>query len=355
MTAMDIMICIFVFIFGSVIGSFLNVVIYRTPLKQSIINEPSHCFSCGKRLKWYDMFPIFSWIILRGKCRFCGSLISPRYMIMEMLCGLSYLGAYLVYNFSWEFVVACILFAVLLVLSGIDIDYFEIPYWCSIVVGILGIASFFIPWGEAFDSLWYERLISFCIVAVIFFVLVLIGCVGGGDFQLMLGASLLLGYHIFSALFISIVIGAIYGIIKKIQDKKEEQKITEQIYEIALKWYQKQYDIGIGYVTEDNDDVIIGNITNGKPNIEWEYINEEVWRGIPNKSALSHTICEKITNEREGIFRIFIKAGQIKKVKYSRRMAFGPFLAIGIAIAYLFGDLLVNWYVGVIFSTICSF
>ena len=143
-TAIYIVTCVFVFVFGSVIGSFLNVVIYRTPLKQSIITEPSHCFSCGNRLKWYDMFPIFSWIILRGKCRFCGSKISPRYMIMEAVCAVSYLGAYLVYGFSWEFAVACVLFAVLIVLSGIDIDHFEIPYWCSITVGVLGIASFFI-------------------------------------------------------------------------------------------------------------------------------------------------------------------------------------------------------------------
>ena len=56
-TAIYIVTCVFVFVFGSVIGSFLNVVIYRTPLKQSIITEPSHCFSCGNRLKWYDMFP----------------------------------------------------------------------------------------------------------------------------------------------------------------------------------------------------------------------------------------------------------------------------------------------------------
>ena len=107
MTALKVISCVFVFLFGSAIGSFLNVVIYRTPLHQSIVREPSHCFSCGNRLKWYDMFPIFSWIILRGKCRFCGSRISTRYMIMEALCAVSYLGAFLVYGFSsllrsWE-------------------------------------------------------------------------------------------------------------------------------------------------------------------------------------------------------------------------------------------------------------
>ena len=322
-TAIYIVTCVFVFVFGSVIGSFLNVVIYRTPLKQSIITEPSHCFSCGNRLKWYDMFPIFSWIILRGKCRFCGSKISPRYMIMEAVCAVSYLGAYLVYGFSWEFAVACVLFAVLIVLSGIDIDHFEIPYWCSITVGVLGIASFFI--------------------------LVLVGGMGGGDLQLMLGASLLLGYRVFPALFAGIVLGAIYGIVKKFRDKKAEQEVTEQIRQIVTDWYQQQLDSDVGYVKEGCSDVIVGSISGGTTDIEWEFLDEDAWKGLPDKSALSRAVREQITTEREGTFRIRIKEDLIEKVKYSRRMVFGPFLAIGIAYAFLFGSQVINWYVSLMF------
>ena len=347
-TLIDVVICVFVFIFGSVIGSFLNVVIYRTPLKQSIVTEPSHCFSCGNRLKWYDMFPIFSWLILRGKCRFCGARISPRYMIMEALCAVSYLGAYLVYGFSWEFAAACVLFAVLIVLSGIDIDHFEIPYWCSITVGVLGIASFFIPWGAAMTEPWYQRLISFGVVAVMFFILVLVGGMGGGDLQLMLGASLLLGTKVFPALFIGIVLGAVYGIVKKAHDRKAEKEITEKIRKLVLDWYQDQLDRDVGYVKEGCDDVIVGGISGGKPDIEWEFLDENAWKGIPDKSALSQTIREHITGEREGAFRIVIKEDQIVKVKYSRRMVFGPFLAIGIASAYLFGSQIVSWYMNLL-------
>jgi len=348
-TLIDVVICVFVFIFGSVIGSFLNVVIYRTPLKQSIVTEPSHCFSCGNRLKWYDMFPIFSWLILRGKCRFCGARISPRYMIMEALCAVSYLGAYLVYGFSWEFAVACVLFAVLIVLSGIDIDHFEIPYWCSITIGVLGIASFFIPWGAGLAAPWYERLISLAVVAVMFFILVLIGGMGGGDLQLMLGSSLLLGYRVFPALFIGIVLGAIYGVSKKIRDRKAEKEISEKIKQLALEWYQAQLDNDIGYLTEGHDDIIVGNITDGKPDIEWEYLDENAWKGIPDKSALSRAVRENITTEREGTFRIVIKEDVIEKVKYSRRMVFGPFLSVGIAASFLFGSQIISWYMGLMF------
>lgn len=348
-TAIDIITWVFVFLFGSAIGSFLNVVIYRTPLGLSIISEPSHCFSCGNRLKWYDMFPIFSWLILRGKCRFCGARISPRYMVMEALCAVSYLGAYLVYGFSWEFAVACILFAVLIVLSGIDIDHFEIPYWCSITVAVLGIAAFFIPWGTSLSAPWYERLISLGVVAVMFVILVLVGGMGGGDLQLMLGASLLLGFRVFPALFIGIVLGAIYGIVKKIRDHKAEIELTEKIRKLATEWYQEQLDRDVGYVLAGHDDVIIGTITGGKPDIEWEFLDENAWKGLPDKSALSRVIREQITTEREGAFRITIKEDQITKVKYSRRMVFGPFLSIGIAAAFLFGSQIVGWYMGLIF------
>lgn len=347
-TAIDIVEWVFVFIFGSVIGSFLNVVIYRTPLKQSIITEPSHCFTCGNRLKWYDMFPIFSWIILRGKCRFCGAKISPRYMVMESIGAVSYLAAYIVYGLSWEFAVACVLFAVLIALSGIDIDHFEIPYWCSITVGVLGIASFFIPWGSELSAVWYERLIALGVVAVMFVILVLIGGMGGGDLQLMLGSSLLLGYKIFPALFVGIVLGAIYGIIKKIRDHKAELELTEKIKGLAWEWYQEQLDRDVGYVKENASDVIVGGITAGQPDIEWEFLDENAWKGIPDKSALSRLVRERITGEREGSFRITIKADQIEKVKYSRRMVFGPFLSIGIALSYLFGSQVVNWYMGLL-------
>ncbi len=346
--ALKIVTWVFVFVFGSVIGSFLNVVILRTPLKQSLITEPSHCFSCGNRLKWYDMFPIFSWLILRGKCRFCGARISPRYMINEAICAVSYLGAYLVFGFSWEFYVACILFAVLIVLSGIDIDRFEIPYWCSITVAVLGIAAFFIPWDSSLTAPWYERLISLGVVAVLFVILVLIGGMGGGDLQLMVGASLLLGYRVFPALLLGIVLGAVYGITKKIRDHKAELELTEKIKQIALDWYQEQLDRDVGYVLAGHDDVIVGTISGGKPDIEWEFLDENAWKGIPDKSALSRTIREQITTEREGAFRITIKEDQITRVKYSRRMVFGPFLSVGIAAAYLFGSQVIGWYMGLL-------
>lgn len=342
--ALNIAYAVFAFIFGSIIGSFLNVVILRTPLKQSIVTEPSHCFSCGHRLAWYDMFPIFSWLFLRGRCRYCKAKISPRYMIIEAVTAVSYCLAYLVFGFKWELAFSAVLFPVLIVLSGIDIDHFEIPYWCSIVTAALGLAAFLVfP-----ETPWYERLIALGVIAVLFVILVLVGGMGGGDLQLMIGASLLLGYKVFIALFIGIVIGAVYGIIKKALDRKDEKIVSEKIKQLAMDWYQNQLDRDVGYVLDGHEDIIVGSISEGKPDIEWEFLEEKVWKGLPDKAALSQTLRDNITGEREGGFKIFIKEDLVEKVKYSRRMVFGPFLAIGISAAWLVGEFIMTWYMSLL-------
>ena len=338
--AVHIVYAVLAFILGSVIGSFLNVVILRTPLHQTIVSEPSHCFSCGHRLAWYDMFPIFSWLLLRGRCRYCGEKISPRYMVIEAVTAVLYCLAYLTFGFKWELAFSAVLFAVLVVLSTIDIDHFEIPYWCSITVAVLGVIAIFL----FKNTPWYERLISFGVIMVIFTILVLVGGMGGGDLQLMMGAGLLLGYRVFVALFIGIFFGAIYGSVKKFRDRKDEAVISEKISKLAKEWYQNQLDRNVGFVTEGHDDIIVGSISEGEPDIEWEFLDENVWKGLPEKAALSQTLRENVTDEREGGFKIFIRGDEVYRVKYSRRMVFGPFLSLGIATSWLVGGYILGWY-----------
>lgn len=338
--AMHIAYAVLAFVLGSIIGSFLNVVILRTPLHQSIVKEPSHCFSCGHRLAWYDMFPIFSWIFLRGKCRYCGEKISPRYMIVEAVTAVLYCLAYLVFGFKLELAFSAVLFAVLVVLSAIDIDRFEIPYWCSITTAVLGVIAIFV----FKETPWHERLIAMGVILVIFVILVLVGGMGGGDLQLMVGASLLLGYKIFVALFIGVLTGAVYGTVKKLRDRRDEKVISDKLKKLAEEWYQNQLDQNVGYVTEGHDDIIVGSISEGDPDIEWEFLDENVWRGLPDKAKLSRELRKNITDEREGGFKIFIKGDKIERVKYSRRMVFGPFLGLGIATCWLVGGHLINWY-----------
>ncbi|MDR0870168.1 MAG: prepilin peptidase [Planctomycetaceae bacterium] len=73
--------------FGACIGSFLNVAVYRLPLRKSLSNPPSHCPKCGHPIRWYDNVPVFGWIMLGGKCRDCKAPISIRYPVVEAICG----------------------------------------------------------------------------------------------------------------------------------------------------------------------------------------------------------------------------------------------------------------------------
>ena len=205
---------VFIFIVGSTIGSFLNVLAYRIPIKESIVKGRSHCTTCGKQILNRDLIPILSWIFLRGKCRNCGEKISPRYMIVELICGISYLTAFLVLGISIKLAFAAVLFPVLIVLSLWDIDRKEIPYTCSIIIAVLGLLSFFVK-----DMPWYEHLIGMAVVAVPFAVLCFLGAMGGGDVQLMAAAGLLLGWSVVPAAMIGIILGALVGVVIKVKTK----------------------------------------------------------------------------------------------------------------------------------------
>lgn len=130
----------FLFIFGATIGSFLNVVIYRLPRAESVVAPPSHCFSCGARLTIIDLFPVLSYLWLRGRCRHCGKGFSPRYALVEVACGL--LAVACVMHF-WLTLYALGIFIVSLCLIAIffiDLDYMIIPDEFVAVIALVGLA-----------------------------------------------------------------------------------------------------------------------------------------------------------------------------------------------------------------------
>ncbi len=85
---------VFVFAFGAIVGSFINVVIYRLPAGMSVISPASRCPFCGVRLAWFENLPILGWFIVRGRCRTCGAPISPQYMLIESFMACLFLGLY---------------------------------------------------------------------------------------------------------------------------------------------------------------------------------------------------------------------------------------------------------------------
>ena len=139
MTPMLALITVFIFIYGIVIGSFLNVCIYRIPQKEDIVRESSHCMSCGHRLKWYDLVPLFSYLFLKGKCRYCGSKLSKQYPIVEALNGILYVVVFYATDFSWDSILYCLMTSALIVLSVIDYRTYEIPFGINVFLFVLGV------------------------------------------------------------------------------------------------------------------------------------------------------------------------------------------------------------------------
>lgn len=109
-------------IFGLLIGSFLNVCIYRIPRHESIVIGSSHCTKCGDKIKWYDLIPVFSYIMLRGRCRNCKEKISFVYPMVELANGLAYLGLYCYKGGTAYTVALCIVVSVLIALIMIKIQ-----------------------------------------------------------------------------------------------------------------------------------------------------------------------------------------------------------------------------------------
>jgi len=126
---------LFVFIFGTLIGSFLNVCIYRLPKDMSIVKPFSFCPHCKTPVKWFDNIPLISYLLLGGKCRKCSGKISLRYPIVELITALLFLVLYIKFGFTFTFFKYVFFFALIIVVSAIDIDYHAIPaYLCFIGV-----------------------------------------------------------------------------------------------------------------------------------------------------------------------------------------------------------------------------
>lgn len=201
-----IILYIMIFLIGISIGSFLNVCIYRIPKKEDIVFERSHCMSCGNVLKWYELIPLFSFLVQGGKCRNCKTKLSVQYPLIELLNGLIYVWIFMAKGFQPESILFCICASVLIVISVIDWRTYEIPFGCNIVIGILGIVRVILDLAH-----WYDYVIGFFAVSGLFLIIYWITKgrgIGGGDIKLMAAAGLLLGWQ---NILLSLMIGSIAG------------------------------------------------------------------------------------------------------------------------------------------------
>ena len=211
---------IVIFLFGIVIGSFLNVCIFRIPKHETVVTERSHCMKCGYQLAWYDMVPVFSWLFLRGRCRKCKEPISPQYPIIEAANGFLYVLVFAVNDFSLQSVLYCLLMSALLVLSVIDWRTYEIPISINIFILCLGILQVILD-----HTNWVDYVIGFLCVSIVLEVLLLLSrgrAIGGGDVKLMAAAGLLLGWKkIILAFLLGCIIGSIIHLLRMKLSKAE--------------------------------------------------------------------------------------------------------------------------------------
>ncbi len=124
---MHVLFAIYAFVLGAVIGSFLNVVIHRWPLEQSLVRPASHCPQCGASIRWYHNVPVLSWMLLGGRCRDCRNPISIRYPLVELATALFYLALYLRTGVTLGFLPVAAVVAMLITLIFIDLDVQLLP------------------------------------------------------------------------------------------------------------------------------------------------------------------------------------------------------------------------------------
>lgn len=195
-----------IFIYGILIGSFLNVCILRIPAGESIVTGRSHCDQCNTKIKWYDLIPILSYFILRGRCRSCKSHISIQYPMMEALNGILYVLVFYFKGMNYLSAVYCLVVSALLVLSVIDFRTNTIPIGINIFILVMGVIRLSLDYRN-----FAVYLIGFVAVSGFLYLIFLVtkgNGIGGGDIKLMAAAGLVLGWKL---ILLAFFLGCIYG------------------------------------------------------------------------------------------------------------------------------------------------
>ncbi|WP_020676421.1 prepilin peptidase [Geopsychrobacter electrodiphilus] len=204
------------FVLGAVVGSFLNVCIYRIPAGKSIVSPPSSCPHCGHRIRWFQNIPIFSYLFLVGKCAGCGQKISLRYPIIEGLTGGLFVLVLYYFGLSPATIVYWIFVASLVVITFIDLDHQIIPDVISLPGIVIGFAcTFAVPWVTWFDSLLGIALGGGLLLSIawVYQFLTKREGMGGGDIKLLAMLGAFLGWKaIFPLIFIASLCGTFVGL-----------------------------------------------------------------------------------------------------------------------------------------------
>lgn len=247
---MNILIFIFLFLIGTFIGSFLNVVIFRFNTGMAIVNSRSICMSCNKQLRWYELIPLFSFLIQKGKCRRCASVISHQYPLVEFITGLvlalvvfKFMPIYFISYWSYIFFITyfIFIFSLLIVISVYDLRHKIIPNKLVYIFIVLSFFSIFIDINftnglfrlPSIINIFSGLLLSLPFGMLSFFSKEKL--MGFGDAKLILGIGYLLGFYFgLSAVVLAFWFGSIIGILLIILSKMKKLKKVNMKTEIPF-------------------------------------------------------------------------------------------------------------------------
>lgn len=217
------MFALLTFILGLLIGSFLNVCIYRLPQNQSILTPTSHCMVCKTRLKPWDLIPLLSYLLLKGHCRYCRTNFSSRYPTVELLTAILYYWCFQIFGFSLLLIKALILTSFLLVITFIDYDHQLILD--KVLLWLSGIGVIINLW---INSIAIEDMLIATILGGGLLLLISLashGGMGNGDIKFAAALGLCLGWkHLLLTLLLSFTFGGIGGLfllLFKIKSRKD--------------------------------------------------------------------------------------------------------------------------------------
>lgn len=309
--------CIMAFLFGITIGSFLNVAILRLPAGESLTKKNSHCMNCGTEILRRDLVPLFSWLILGGKCRACKAPISPRYSIVEALTGILFVLVFIKYDLMFDGFLypacLCLFLAGLIVLAFQDIDTQTMCVSVLIYTGLVAFAAriFSVLAPVAFranEVTIKEGLIGMVCVSV---PMLIIGFVITPLFYILTGEDHVTARNLKKRLK------------KEKLSSKEEEKVKKLLEEklAAIKEQGPVFGFGMG-------DVIM--MAAGGLMLGWKACVVAVFIAIILGAAIA--VIVKLVNKSKGI-------------DTESAFAFGPYLAIGLAFSVYYGAELFDLYI----------
>jgi leader peptidase (prepilin peptidase)/N-methyltransferase len=204
---------VYAFVVGACVGSFLNVCVYRWPADESVVRPPSRCPSCGTRLKWRDNVPIFGWMLLRGRCRYCGARVSFQYPMVELATALLWLAAALRFGFSVRALASAVFFTILLGIALTDARTYLIPDQFTLGGTALGLALSSAPGGIG----WLRSVQGAALGFGLLWAVAVLGkwafrkeAMGGGDIKMMAMIGAFLGPP---GVLLTVFLGALFGTI----------------------------------------------------------------------------------------------------------------------------------------------